>query len=77
MQLFRVPRIDGHQAWPAGEAEAAGIAAVDNGAAGEDHDAAGFGYRHRQLTPMHGIARDRVAPAHMPPFVAERVELKK
>ena len=59
------------------QTKTAGVALVDDGAAGEDHDAVVLGERHGQFLPMHEIAADRMAPTHVSPRIAERIVLKK
>ena len=73
----RVPCVYSHHASLSAGTEAASVSAVDYRASGEDHDAVLFRQGDRQLFPMEQIGADCVAPTHMSPFVAERVELKE
>ena len=45
--------------------------------AASDEDLRAMGERERQLAPVNEVATHSVTPAHVPPFVAERIVLKK
>ena len=70
-----VPSVNGDERRLAVLAKTAGVLPVHHGAAGEDHDVILLAHRDRQMFPMHKVAADSVAPAHVAPFVAKRVVL--
>ena len=75
--LGSVRGIDRYETKLRAGAESAGVVLIDDGAAGEDHDAVLFWNSDWQFTPMHQIAANGVAPAHVTPAVAEGIELEK
>ena len=73
-----VPGVDGDEARAVvslGLAEPARVVPVDDGTAGEDHHAVLFGQGDGQVLPVQHVGADGMAPAHVPPGLAERVVL--
>src|ERR1700680_607148 len=72
-----VAGVDGDETrFPSG-AESAGVVMINDGAAGENHDALVLGNSDGQFAPANQIAADRVAPTHVAPAIAERIELEE
>jgi hypothetical protein len=69
--------INGNHTWLIAEAEAAGIAAIDDHTPSENHDTIFFPQSHREFLPVEEILAYRVPPAHVAPSVAEGVVLKE
>src|ERR1700761_2690656 len=67
---------DGDETVPV-RAEAAGVAMIDDDAAGEDHGVVMFGNGNGKLMPVEEVSADGVAPAHVSPLIAVGVVLKE
>ena len=69
--------VDRYETVFAVRAKSARVSFIYNRAAGEDHHAAFFGKSDGQLIPMQKVAAHCMSPAHVSPFITERVVLEK
>src|ERR1700722_4512465 len=80
-QVIRMPRVNGNKTrrslLPLIAAKTARVAPVNYSTAGKNHHSICFGKRQGQRFPVHKIGADRMSPAHVSPFFAERVVLRK
>src|SRR6476619_7192868 len=75
--LLAVSRVDGDERRFAVLSKAAGVLPIDDRAARENHHAILLRERERQVLPLHEITGDRMAPAHVPPFISFWIVLVK
>src|SRR5437899_1453018 len=55
--------------------KAARVLPVNHGAAGKNHEIIFLAESHGQMLPLNEVLADRMAPTHVPPFIAKGIEL--
>jgi hypothetical protein len=75
LTLVAMPCVNGNHGRLPVLPKTTGIGVIDDRGAGVDLDFSLLGERERQMLPVDEIIADRMAPTHVPPFIAKGIVL--